>query len=134
MSYPVAYTKEEAFEVGMKEMMRLAYENADNKGFWDDADGPDRLTKDERAAYRELWDCRQVLLMHSELSEATEAYRKNLDSDHIPGFTGAEEEFADEVLRIMQFAEGRKLRLVEAIIAKMEFNRTRPKKHGGKKF
>ena len=53
---------------------------------------------------------------------------------HIPEFTGAEEEFADVVIRIMDAASVLDLDVVGAIIAKMKFNESRPYKHGGKVF
>lgn len=78
-------------------------------------------------------DGEMIALMHSELSEALEALRHgNPPDDHIPEFTGTEAEFADVIIRIMDMAAARGLRLPEALIAKMEYNRTRPYKHGGK--
>ena len=72
----------------------------------------------------------KIALMHSELSEALEADRKNLDAEHIPGFTGVEEELADVIIRILDFAGHRQLRLGEALSAKIAYNLTRPFKHG----
>ena len=73
--------------------------------------------------------------MHSELSEALEYLRKdNGPSDHIPEFSGAEEEFADCIIRIMNTAQRLHLRVAEAMIAKQAFNAGRPFRHGGKKF
>ena len=72
----------------------------------------------------------KIALMHSELSEALEADRKNLDAEHIPGFTGVEEELADVIIRILDFAGHHQLRLGEAISAKIAYNLTRPFKHG----
>lgn len=79
-------------------------------------------------------DGEMLALMHSELSEGLEALRKDLQSDHIPEFKGIEEELADVIIRIMDFAFARKLHLSEAILAKIAFNATRPHRHGGKKF
>ena len=72
----------------------------------------------------------KIALMHSELSEALEADRKDLMSDHIEGFTGVEEELADVIVRVLDFAAQHNLRLTEALIAKMRFNLSRPFKHG----
>ena len=77
----------------------------------------------------------KIALMHSELSEALEYLRKdNGPSDHIPEFSGAEEEFADCIIRIMNTAQRLRLRVAEAMIAKQAFNNARPFKHGSKKF
>lgn len=76
-----------------------------------------------------------IALMHSELSEALECLRcGNPASDHIPEFSGAEEELADVIIRIMDYAGIRDFHVAEAVIAKMKFNLARPYKHGGKKF
>lgn len=72
----------------------------------------------------------KIALMHSELSEALEADRKGLMSDHIPGFTGVAEELADVMIRILDFAGHHKIDLGDALIEKMQFNITRPYKHG----
>ena len=74
----------------------------------------------------------KVALMHSELSEALDYFRKDpaTKSDHIPEFTGIEEEFADVIIRVMSTAQYHHLRLAEAIVAKSDFNASRPFKHG----
>lgn len=78
---------------------------------------------------------RSIALMHSELSEALEAYRhSNPPSEHIPSFTGVEEELADLVIRIMDHGEARGHRVAEAVLVKMEFNASRPVRHGGKRY
>ena len=76
-----------------------------------------------------------IALMHSELSEALEAIRNgNPPDDKIPEFTGVEAELADVIIRIMDMAAAKGYRVGEAVVAKINYNKTRPYKHGGKKF
>lgn len=90
----------------------------EHQGFWVNAEGL-ALTTGEKIA-----------LMHSELSEALEADREGLQSNHIPGFLGIEEELADVIVRVFDFAGRHKLRLGEAFFAKMRMNVDRPYRHG----
>ena len=75
-----------------------------------------------------------VALMHSELSEALEAHRKDLPSEKIPGFRGIEEELADLLYRILHVSIKHRIRLEAAFFAKARYNLSRPPMHGGKKY
>lgn len=82
-----------------------------------------------------------ISLEHSELSERLEAVRKNLQSDHLPGFTGEEEEAADALIRLMDYCGYRGIDLGRVYVAKLEFNARREdhklesrKAAGGKSF
>ena len=73
----------------------------------------------------------ECALMHTEISEMFEAFRKgNPDSTKILGFSQIEEERADQFIRLVETAFQRHERLGEAILAKMSYNATRPHKHG----
>jgi len=66
-----------------------------------------------------------LCLVHSEISEALEAYR-NHDDENLA------EELADAVIRLMDMAEGLGIDLQAAIIKKHNINQSRSYRHGGK--
>ena len=68
----------------------------------------------------------KLALTTGEISEALEAVRKNVGADkHLPEFLAEETEIADVIIRLMNYATDRHLRLAEAIVAKNNYNRTR---------
>jgi NTP pyrophosphatase (non-canonical NTP hydrolase) len=71
-----------------------------------------------------------LMLVVTELAEACEGDRKQMESDKIPDFTALEEELADALVRIFHMGGKYDLRLGPAFIAKMQMNFTRPYKHG----
>ncbi len=74
-----------------------------------------------------------VALIHSEVSEALEGFRRgNQQSGHIPEFTAIEEELADILIRVLNVANRRECRIAEAVKAKLVYNAGRPLLHGGK--
>ena len=95
-----------------KEIYRIAV----NHGFW----------KEE-----ERNDGEAMALIHAELSEALEAMRQNNPtSNKIMEFSKVEEELADAVIRIMDYAFGKDLDVAGAIEAKIEYNKGRVFMHG----
>lgn len=79
-----------------------------------------------------------IALMHTELSEAYEEYRHNrkvnetyYEEDGKP--CGIPSEFADVIIRIFDFCGGNDINLEKIILEKMEYNKLRPYKHGGKR-
>ena len=106
----------------ISELQQEIHETAKEKGWWDEP--------------REDGTC--IALMHSELSEALEVLRKPdgiaIFSKKCLGIHAVEEEFADVIIRILDFAEHKGMFIEEAILAKMEYNNSREYRHGGKKF
>jgi NTP pyrophosphatase (non-canonical NTP hydrolase) len=113
------YIKECKFISFFKKIQKDIYDNAVVHGWW----GSKRN------------DGEVIALMHSELSEALEALRAgNPISEKIPPFSSLEEELADVIIRILDYAENNNFHIAEAIIAKNKYNFSRSYKHGNKKF
>lgn len=97
-------------------MQSVIHQNAVDHGFWP----PDGRNDGE---------C--IALMHSELSEALEALRDdNPPSRKAKGFSQLEEELADVIVRVLDYAGGKGLNVAGALLAKMQYNAGRPEKHG----
>jgi NTP pyrophosphatase (non-canonical NTP hydrolase) len=99
------------------DLAKKIHKNAVDKGFWDRPADP-------------IFIAKQMMMIVSEVSEAMEAVRKEMDPQQIS------DEFADIIIRTLDLYDG----MVEAgyvsksldyaIKEKMERNSHRPKKHG----
>lgn len=107
----------------ISEMSDLAYKQAVTSGF-------------ESGPKRSVGDC--FMLMVTELAEAMEEFRSGFPINEIYYKDGKPEgvpiELADVVIRIGNFCGANGIDLEEAVCKKMDFNRTRPYRHGGKKL
>ncbi|MDF2790826.1 MAG: MazG nucleotide pyrophosphohydrolase domain protein [Neobacillus sp.] len=96
----------------INQLCKEAFETAKSKGWHDEQ--------------REMGT--RLALIHGEVSEAMEADRRNEGKERVT------EELADVVIRIFDLCGEEGFDLENSILRKMEYNKTRPYKHGGKKY
>lgn len=95
--------------VSIADMAKEIHKNAITKGWWE-----------EKRNIPEL-----LCLVHSEVSEALEAYR-------IHDMKNFAEELADVIIRVFDMAEGLNINIQDEILSKHDKNKKRPYRHGGK--
>lgn len=87
--------------------------------------------KEDILSLKAAYDVSKLGLMMTEIAEAIEGRRHgDPKSDKLPAFTQQEEELADCIVRIMHYSAHEKLRVAEALVAKLDYNEKRPYKHG----
>jgi NTP pyrophosphatase (non-canonical NTP hydrolase) len=127
---------------GMDFIVAASHGMAKAGGWWTNPKTGESLLGNDPATGKPYRNVPELLcLVHSEVSEAMEGYRKNKQDDHLPHRKSLEVELADAIIRIADLAGAHGLDLGGAIAEKMEYNAQRADhklenrvKEGGKAF
>ena len=125
--------EQEALVTTINAFAKLCAQQAQKSGFSED---PDRIRlalqpRPNDLAWFESCELQAELArIGSEVGEAVEAVRKPAPDHHLPQFDNLVVELADVLIRIGDTAGRRNMPLGEAIVSKMLYNASRPRKHG----
>lgn len=148
----------------LEKLRDLCHQNSKDKGFWDEGETTvsglivDGCMGQQQASIKyksKPWNFgEKVALIHSELSEMFEAWRKGIgdhptdkiirimdpnsssphtDENGMRHMTNIEEEVADVFIRLMDLCGKLDIDVGRVVLAKMEYNQNRPHMHGGRK-
>lgn len=115
-------------------LLKICHDEAVKSGWWTDIHTGESLRHKRNVP--EL-----LCLIHSEISEAMEGYRKDAMDDKLPHRKALEVELADALIRIFDLAGGYDLDIGGALAEKVAYNRKRAdhklenrRAEGGKRF
>jgi NTP pyrophosphatase (non-canonical NTP hydrolase) len=108
------------FESSFVELQKEVHRVAKDKGWYDEPRDP----------------MASLMLVVTELAEAAEQLRVDAKPIYREGtkYEGVAVELADAVIRIMDLCQWMHYPLATAILMKHDYNKTRPHRHGGKKY
>ena len=104
---------------GLDDLVTECHGAAKNAGWWTDLETGQPLPLTQERVGDKL------MLIVTEIAEAKEGHRKNLNDDHIPHRSMLEVELADAIIRIADLAGALDLDLAGAVVDKLAYNRTR---------
>lgn len=105
--------------VGLEDIQSICHNLALRSGWWDEYQAmPQEYCKHFIAG--------KMALVHSEVSEGLEGFRKSLMDDHLPHRPMVEVEMADAIIRILDLAGALNLDVAGALIEKLAYNQRRP--------
>jgi NTP pyrophosphatase (non-canonical NTP hydrolase) len=109
----------EAIAAALTNISNMVHQMNDIAGWWKDLESGASM-KDNQ-----LFIASKLLMIHSEISEATEAHRKGLMDDKLPHRKGLEVELADAMIRIFDLAGALEFDIGWAIVDKLAYNQQR---------
>jgi NTP pyrophosphatase (non-canonical NTP hydrolase) len=118
-------------EVSLNRISRESHQNACNKGFYDEINNlltHPHLNEQEKLFIKRLWLNNRLMLIVTELAEASEAIRSDNYSIE-PKSGGFGEELADTQIRLADLFYHANIDGEAVSLEKMKFNETRPPKH-----
>ena len=116
---------------GLNALARDINDWAVRKGFWESTNYEQAAVAWGNAAgdkIRLLNKTTKIMLVVTELAELVEGLRK--PGEGMGDFSNEEEEVADAIIRLLDYAGAYGLRIGEALCAKMAKNEGRPYRHG----
>jgi len=126
--------------VYVNKVQRHCHSLAKESGWWTDTETGLSI-KEASGRWWQHVISSKLALVHSEVSESLEGYRKDLMDDHLPNRKMIEVELADALIRICDLAGAMDLDLGGAVVEKLLYNQSRadhkPENRaleGGKKF
>lgn len=114
-----------------------------NAGWWDDLEAIKQVAKDKKLKnkldaifgkdfvehYITLLKSQKLALIHSEVSEALEGLRKNLNDNHLPNVKMFDAELADVFIRTLDVISVFGKDFAKTVIDKCDYNNTRTDHH-----
>lgn len=128
----------ETFISLVNQFAQHCHDNAVSKGFHDSYENVKRILiaqsvpTETLSWFRTIAFQAELARMHSELSEALETARKDMTrpDDHIPSYPNVAVELCDTMIRAFDTLVKWGYPIGEALVAKAEFNSSRPHMHG----
>jgi len=134
----------EMAELNLDDLQRVIHASSRNAGWWkpptvESENGIEYTLSEDQ--WLELVTPTKISLIHSEVSEAMEGFRKGLQDDHLPHRLMAEVELADSIIRALDLAGAHGFDMMGAVQEKLMYNWDRAdhkiesrEAAGGKKF